>query len=70
MRRDNWLCQPCLKMSRLTIATEVDHIIPKALGGEDEYDNLQAICELCHKRKTAREGGGARGRDNYGDENG
>lgn len=61
--RDSGWCQPCLKIGRLSLATEVDHITPKALGGEDEYDNLQAICKQCHMRKTAQEGGGARGKN-------
>lgn len=37
-------------------ATEVDHIIPKARGGGDDDDNLQALCHACHKRKTEGEG--------------
>ena len=34
----------------------VDHIKPKALGGSDSFDNLQAICKHCHREKTAQEG--------------
>ncbi|MCB1688654.1 MAG: HNH endonuclease [Halioglobus sp.] len=56
MLRDKRLCQPCLEHSRATPATAVDHIIPKAQGGTDEPDNLQAICTPCHRAKTAREG--------------
>ena len=33
-------------------STEVDHIIGKAKGGTDALDNLQGICEPCHKAKT------------------
>jgi len=36
-------------------ATDVDHIIPKAKGGRDEYDNLQGLCRSCHSKKTAKE---------------
>ena len=36
-------------------ATDVDHITPKRLGGEDALDNLQALCHPCHTRKTMRE---------------
>lgn len=40
------------------LATDVDHIIPKARGGSDEVSNLQALCHACHARKTARHDGG------------
>lgn len=56
MRRDNGLCQPCLKQGRTTAAHAVDHIVNKGSGGSDDDDNLQAICRRCHKAKTAREG--------------
>ncbi|GET41657.1 RNA-directed DNA polymerase (Reverse transcriptase) [Microseira wollei NIES-4236] len=32
---------------------EVDHKIPKALGGRDEYKNLQLLHRHCHDEKTA-----------------
>lgn len=57
MRRDK-VCQPCLKQGFYTPATEVDHITPRAAGGLDTPENLQAICKACHKAKTAREGRG------------
>ena len=31
---------------------EVDHIIPRALGGKDEYKNLQLLHRHCHDEKT------------------
>lgn len=57
LRRDMGLCQPCLAIDRTELATEVDHIIPKAKGGTDALENLQAICRPCHERKTAHENG-------------
>lgn len=36
-------------------ATVVDHIKPKRRGGRDAWDNLQALCESCHNKKTALE---------------
>lgn len=57
LARDLYLCQPCLTAGRPTQATEVDHIKPKAKGGTDDEDNLQAICGGCHKAKTARDSG-------------
>lgn len=62
MRRDHWLCQPCQRKSKVTAATEVDHILPKSQGGTDEGDNLQAICSACHKAKTQAEAAEAQGR--------
>jgi 5-methylcytosine-specific restriction protein A len=61
LRRDAGLCQPCSRAGRVTAATEVDHIVNKARGGDDGDDNLQSICVDCHRRKTAAEakGGGA-----------
>ncbi|WP_069791837.1 group II intron reverse transcriptase/maturase [Cyanobacterium sp. IPPAS B-1200] len=35
---------------------EVDHITPKALGGKDEYKNLQLLHKHCHDKKTTRDG--------------
>ncbi len=32
---------------------EVDHIIPRTIGGKDEYKNLQLLHRHCHDEKTA-----------------
>ena len=55
MRRDQGLCQVCLAIGKYTPADEVDHVTPKAAGGSEEPDNLQAICKPCHAEKTAKE---------------
>lgn len=60
--RDLYLCQPCLAKGRPTEATEVDHVKPKAKGGTDDDDNLQAICHPCHVEKTQAEAAEAQGR--------
>mgnify|MGYP003152916879 CR=1 FL=1 len=39
-------------------ATDVDHIMPRAAGGDDSFENLQGMCKSCHSRKTASEDGG------------
>ena len=31
---------------------EVDHIVPRAIGGKDEYKNLQLLHRHCHDVKT------------------
>ena len=35
---------------------EVDHLIPKSLGGTDLYVNLQLLHRHCHDQKTATDG--------------
>lgn len=65
LARDNGLCVPCGKSGRLTIATEVDHIVSKANGKRkgmsdaviESDTNLQSICNECHKAKTLQEEG-------------
>ena len=48
IERDNYICQYCgLKKMPLTI----DHIIPKARGGKDSWDNLVAACRSCNQKK-------------------
>lgn len=66
LKRDQHLCQPCHIEGRLTVANQVDHIIPKARGGTDDPTNLQAICGWCHKKKTANEGRYRKGCDAEG----
>lgn len=61
MRRDQGLCQVCRQAGRVTPATQVDHVVPKAEGGTDDEGNLQAICPACHRAKTGREAGRGRG---------
>ena len=50
-------CVICLAQGRRVRATDVDHIVRRALGGTDDFDNLQALCHSCHSRKTAKEVG-------------
>jgi len=58
--RDRGICQ-CPDCQggekRLRIATEVDHIKPKAEGGTDDENNLRAVNSECHKRLTAMQNG-------------
>lgn len=55
LRRDRYLCQICERQGRVTPATEVDHIVPKAQDGTDDWENLQSACTPCHKAKTKAE---------------
>lgn len=54
--RSNPLCVLCLAEGRTTVATDVDHIVPRRQGGSDEESNLQPLCHSHHSQKTGREG--------------
>lgn len=45
-RRDKGQCQNCGS----SFALEVDHIVPKAKGGEDNVSNLRLLCRSCNQR--------------------
>jgi len=53
LRRAGGKCEKCSSSLRL----QVDHVIPVSQGGGNEPGNVQVLCEVCHKRKTATEGG-------------
>lgn len=55
---DEPLCRACMEQGRVTAASHVDHITPKAQGGTDAPANLQALCKQCHQDKTTRDSGG------------
>jgi len=61
LERDGYICRckHCRRAdhSRVLVATEVDHVIPKAKGGTDALDNLQAINAQCHRRKSCEDSG-------------
>jgi 5-methylcytosine-specific restriction enzyme A len=60
--RDHPLCSTCLAEGRVEVATEVDHVIPLAKGGTDDFENLVAICTRHHRIKTAAEAADGRSR--------
>jgi 5-methylcytosine-specific restriction protein A len=47
------LCRCCAAAGRVTAAAEVDHVVPLAKGGTDDWANLQPLCRPCHEAKTA-----------------
>ena len=49
----NGRCTICNQPFDTFSQLEVDHIVPKALGGRDFYNNLQLLHESCHLKKTA-----------------
>jgi 5-methylcytosine-specific restriction protein A len=53
--RDAWQCQDCGRVCADKREAHVDHVTPKAQGGQDTLDNLRTLCIRCHGRKTAQE---------------
>ncbi|AWY03823.1 HNH endonuclease [Gordonia phage Nedarya] len=56
LSRDRWLCQingPGCKRA----ARDVDHIVA---GDNHSHDNLQAVCDACHRKKSSAEGNSAK----------
>ncbi|QNE73990.1 HNH endonuclease [Streptomyces finlayi] len=49
-------CRVCLRFC-LPSQLDIDHVVPLAKGGEDVDENVQALCKLCHKAKTAMDFG-------------
>lgn len=61
MRRDKKRCQTVVDLDTDDVcgkpATEVDHVVP---GDDHRLENLEAICEWHHARKSSAEGNAAR----------
>ena len=52
LKRQKGKCTHCELHFHEWDVLEVDHIIPRALGGKDEYKNLQLLHRHCHDEKT------------------
>ena len=50
LNRDNCRCRACGFSDSLTM--EIDHIVPRSLGGSNDIDNLQALCSFCNNTKA------------------
>ena len=50
LTRDNCRCRACGFSDSLTM--EIDHIVPRSLGGSNDIDNLQALCSFCNNTKA------------------
>jgi len=45
-------CARCTQRIHAGQAWDIDHVIPLALGGNNEPENLQILCRSCHQAKT------------------
>jgi RNA-directed DNA polymerase len=55
LKRQAGKCRHCGGYLKPDDVLEVDHIIPRAVGGRDVYTNWQLLHRYCHVAKTARE---------------
>jgi diadenosine tetraphosphate (Ap4A) HIT family hydrolase/5-methylcytosine-specific restriction endonuclease McrA len=60
LKRAAFRCELC-GVSAEERALDVDHILPRAVGGLDDADNLQALCWQCNTNKGAGDDADLRG---------
>ena len=60
LKRAHFRCELC-GVSADIKALEVDHIVPRNLGGSDDTSNLQALCYSCNATKRDRDSTDFRG---------
>lgn len=59
LQRDEFTCHWC--GTEVTPETaDVDHLTPRALGGEDNMENLVTSCRACNRSRGARLGNARR----------
>jgi RNA-directed DNA polymerase len=56
LKKQKGKCNHCGLYLKDGDLVELDHVIPKSLGGKDEYSNLQVLHRHCHDIKTASDG--------------
>jgi diadenosine tetraphosphate (Ap4A) HIT family hydrolase len=54
LKESNGRCALC-GATRNERVLDVDHIIPRSLGGKTEYKNLQVLCSKCNRSKRNRD---------------
>lgn len=59
LKRDNYLCQACLRKNRVRAGNECHHLKPKAKSGEEVMTNLETLCSDCHLEADAKAQGRA-----------
>ncbi|MFB2891930.1 HNH endonuclease [Aerosakkonemataceae cyanobacterium BLCC-F50] len=58
LKQQKGKCSHCGLSFQSWDVVEVDHIIPRTLGGKDEWKNLQVLHRHCHDKKTTSDGSG------------
>lgn len=53
--RDGYMCLACGRSEDDGVKLHADHIVRYADGGADTMENLQTLCNACHKTKTRAE---------------
>jgi hypothetical protein len=53
LKRDDFTCQYCGRRAP-AVAIEVDHVVPRSMGGTDDLTNLVAACFECNSGKSNR----------------
>lgn len=51
LRRDSYKCAYC---GRSDLPLTIDHILPRARGGSDSWENLVCACTICNNKKGDR----------------
>ena len=51
-QRDSGRCQDCQRECT-GVPWEIDHIVPRAVGGRTEWTNLRLLCRTCNRLKGA-----------------
>jgi 5-methylcytosine-specific restriction endonuclease McrA len=51
LRRDSYKCSYC---GRGDLPLTIDHVIPRAQGGSDSWENLVTACTFCNNKKGDR----------------
>jgi RNA-directed DNA polymerase len=55
LKKQNGKCNWCNLTFQVEDSIEIDHIIPKSIGGLKVYDNLQLLHKHCHDLKTSND---------------
>lgn len=55
LKRQNGVCPMCKRKFKTDDAMDVDHVVPKRLGGKDVMINFQLLHRYCHNEKTRQD---------------
>jgi len=55
LRRDGFRCAYCGQGEGDGVKLHIDHLVPVALGGKNEIDNLVTACQHCNLGKSAQD---------------